>query len=84
MLLDGAMTNCLFANGYTAVTAELRVRYGHPVDTESPALVYAHIERTRARLHSVVAELIQEGVVKATATAKFLERSRTSTDARPR
>jgi len=74
MLLDGAMTNCLFANGHTAVTAELRVRYGHPVDTDRSAVVHAHIGCTRSRLHSVVAELLQGEEVKATATAKFLER----------
>ena len=30
-LLDGAMTNCLFARGLVAMTAELKVRYRKPV-----------------------------------------------------
>ena len=30
-LLDGAMTNCLFAHGIVAVTADLKVRFRHPV-----------------------------------------------------
>jgi len=32
MLLDGAMTNCLFAHGQPGVTGELNVRFGYPVD----------------------------------------------------
>ena len=55
-LLDGAMTNCLFAHGHAAVTAELKVRFRHPVMTERPArvrgldrLVLAAIARTGGR-----------------------------------
>lgn len=76
MLLDGVMTNCLFATGRVAVTAELGIRYLHPVRTNVPALVRARVERARTRLQIVVAELIQDGKVKARASAKFLEASK--------
>lgn len=74
-LLDGAMTNCMFAHGYAAVTAELNIRFRHPVVIGEPATVRAWIERSQPRLHVLKAEVVQEQQVKATATGKFLERS---------
>jgi uncharacterized protein (TIGR00369 family) len=71
--LDGAMTHCLFALGRTAVTAELNVRFTHPVATGRPAIVRARLERDLAPLYLLQAELVQDGVVKAAATAKFME-----------
>jgi acyl-coenzyme A thioesterase PaaI-like protein len=71
--LDGAMTHCLFALGRAAVTAELTVRFKHPVSTGRPATVQARLERDLAPLYLVQAELVQDGVVKAAASAKFLE-----------
>lgn len=72
-LLDGAMTNCLFAHGRVAVTAELTVRYRHPVMTDRRATVRAWLCETSRRLHRVRAELLQDGQLLAIATAKFLE-----------
>ena len=66
MLLDGAMTNCLFAHGQAAVTAELTVRYRHPVATQRPALLRAWIEESRAPLRVIAAEITQGGQIKAT------------------
>jgi uncharacterized protein (TIGR00369 family) len=71
--LDGAMTHCLFALGRTAVTAELNVRYRRPVLTGRPATVRAWLERDLAPLYLLRAELVQDGVVQAEATAKFME-----------
>ena len=71
--LDGAMTHCLFALGWTAVTAELVVKYKHPVAIGRPATVRARLERDLAPLYLLQAELVQDGVVKAAASAKFLE-----------
>jgi acyl-coenzyme A thioesterase PaaI-like protein len=71
--LDGAMTHCLFALGRTAFTAELNVRFKLPVVTGRPATVRARLERDLGPLYVLAAELAQDGVVKATATAKFLE-----------
>jgi acyl-coenzyme A thioesterase PaaI-like protein len=71
--LDGAMTHCLFALGRTAVTAELDVRFKHPVATGRPATVRARLVRDLGPLYLLEAELVQDGVVKAAASAKFLE-----------
>ena len=74
MLLDGAMTHCLFAQGHTAVTAELTIRYRHPVATNRIASIRAWIEPSNPRLRLVAAELIQDGQSKAVASAKFIGR----------
>jgi len=73
-LLDGAMTNCLFAHGHAAVTVELNVRFRHPVDTGDPAMVRAWITSSMRPVHEMAAELIQDGRIKALAKAKFLEK----------
>jgi acyl-coenzyme A thioesterase PaaI-like protein len=72
-LLDGAMTNCLFAHGVEAVTAELRVRYRHPVAACGEMTTRASLVESHGRLHLLRAELRQAGQVKATALGKFLE-----------
>jgi len=74
MLLDGAMTNCLFAHGRQAVTAELVVRYRHPVRPDRKLVVRAWIERSRPPFTSIAASLVQDGHTGATATAKFIDR----------
>jgi acyl-coenzyme A thioesterase PaaI-like protein len=73
-LLDGAMTNCLFAQGHIAVTVELSVRFRHPVATDNPAMVRAWITSSTRPVHDLAAELIQDGEIKATAKARFLEK----------
>jgi acyl-coenzyme A thioesterase PaaI-like protein len=72
-LLDGAMTNCLFAHGCESVTAELNVRYRHPVVARETMIVRAWRQKSIRRLHLLRAELKQNGLVKATARAKFME-----------
>jgi len=74
-LLDGAMTNCMFAQNIVAVTAELAVRFRHPVVTDNPATIRAWITSSLTPLHELAAELIQNGQVKATAKGKFLDKS---------
>ena len=71
-LLDGAMTNCMFAYGCSAVTAELKVRFRHPVVTGQIATVRAWIVQSASPLYIVKAEVLQGGQVKATATGKFM------------
>jgi uncharacterized protein (TIGR00369 family) len=73
-LLDGAMTNCLFAHGWQAMTGELTVRYRHPVPVGEAVTVRAWIEESYRPLHVMQAELLQNGCVQATASAKFMER----------
>ena len=74
-LLDGAMTHCLFALGRTTVTAELTVRYKQPVAVGALVTVRAWVERDLAPLYLLRASLVQDGVVKASASAKFMDSS---------
>lgn len=73
-LLDGAMTNCLFAHGHPGLTAELTVRFRHPVRIGTAATVRAWIERCSPPLHVLRAELVQDEQVKATGCGKFMDR----------
>jgi len=72
-LLDGAMTNCMFVHGCIGVTAELNVRFRHPVVTGRTATVHAWITRSASPLYLVKAEVLQDSQLKATATGKFLD-----------
>ncbi|MCG3146922.1 MAG: hypothetical protein PCFJNLEI_00357 [Verrucomicrobiae bacterium] len=73
-LLDGIMTHCLFAHDVSAVTAELTIRFRHPIAIGTPVTVRAWRKRSHSMLHLVAAELVQNDQVKTTASAKFLER----------
>lgn len=74
-LLDGAMTNCLFAHGIAAVTAEMTVRFRHPLVIDVPLIVRGYIARSQTPLHIVEARIIQDEQVKAKAVGKFMERT---------
>ena len=82
-LLDGAMTNCLFAHGRTGITGELKVRFCHPVATGQGSLVRAWIEVSSPPFHVLKAELIQDQQVKARATGKFMEQAASQLACRP-
>lgn len=71
-VLDSAMTNCLFRRGVVAVTAELTVRYRHPVRCGQGAVVRAWVEAERNGLYLLRAELRQADRLKARAAGKFL------------
>lgn len=72
-LLDGAMTNCLFARGIHAVTAELKVRYRGRVTVAGKIVVRASLQETHGRLLLLRAELWQDNTLKAVAFGKFVE-----------
>lgn len=74
-LLDGAMTNCLFAHGRVAVTAELTVRYRRAVAADQAVTVRAWLEQASSRLLRLRAELTQNQQIKVTATAKFMDKT---------
>ena len=74
-VLDGAMTNCLFARGLVAFTADLRVRFRQPLPTGSEATVRAWVERSLGPLHTLAAEIVQGGRVAASASGTFMEYS---------
>ena len=75
-LLDGAMSHWLLARGLEAVTADLQVRYVHPVEVEVPATVGARRRERRGSIHEMEAWLIQDGQLRARAHARFLEEER--------
>ena len=71
-LVDGAMTNCLFAHGIPAVTAELKVRFRHPLKLAKPAQIRAWVDRSSQPLYLMKAEIFQEEQKRVTATGKFM------------
>ena len=73
-LLDGAMTDWLFLHGATAVTAELNVRFRHPVALGEPATLRAWLQAQRGGVYRLEAELLQGEQRRATATATFMRR----------
>jgi acyl-coenzyme A thioesterase PaaI-like protein len=72
-LLDGAMTNCLFARGIRGLTAELKVRYHASVAASEEVFLQAWLEDDAHELFQLRAELKQGGAVKASATGKFMK-----------
>jgi acyl-coenzyme A thioesterase PaaI-like protein len=73
-LLDGAMTNCLFAHHQRALTAELKVRYHMEVKAAEEVILRAWLEDCCHGLFRMQAELIQGGRVKASASARFIRK----------
>ncbi len=71
MLLDAAMTNCLFAKGIQAVTARMNVRFRHPVRLSTEAVIQARLVDQAPPLYVLKAELLQAGQACALADAKF-------------
>jgi acyl-coenzyme A thioesterase PaaI-like protein len=74
-VLDGAMTNCVFACGSAAMTGDLHVRFRKPVAASGMAIVRAWIEASSPPLYKLAARLVQDGEIKATAKARFVERN---------
>jgi len=73
-IFDGAMGNCLFACGKTAVTVEMTTRFKHPVAIQQYATVSARIKRFSNPLYLLEAQMSQDGIVKAIAKGKFYDR----------
>jgi len=73
LMLDSAMTNCLFTLGVAALTAEFNLKYKAPVLIGRAAEVTARLEKDMAPLYVMKAELLQDGQVKVQAEAKFLK-----------
>jgi uncharacterized protein (TIGR00369 family) len=71
-LLDSAMVHVLFARGIAARTAELIVRYRHPVHTGEPVAVAARLGTQCGPLFILEAAVRQHRTVCATARAKFM------------
>ena len=71
MLLDAAMTNCLFAHRIQAVTARLNIRFRHPVKLGVDAVVRAKLTDQIPPLYVLNAELLQNDRTCALADGKF-------------
>lgn len=71
-LLDAAMTHCLFHQGIRAVTAELTVRFLHPVPHHSVLTIRGWLESSHPKLYRLKSELLHGDQVMARAEAKFL------------
>ena len=72
-LLDAAMTHCLFHRGVRAVTADLRVRYPHPVRMGRKLDLRAWVTEAHAPLYRLKAELTDGEGVLVWAQATFCE-----------
>lgn len=75
LLLDSAMTNCLFAHHIAAVTARLIIRFILPVCIGQTACVKAWLREYEPPLYVLEAELEQNGKVLVRASAKFIDRA---------
>ena len=71
-MLDSAMSNCLFAAGVTAMTAEMNLKYRAPVLIGRAAVLKAWLVSDLCPLYIVKSELAQDGEVKVSAEAKFM------------
>lgn len=71
--LDAAMTHCLFHRNIRAVTAELRVRYPHPVPVGSRLILRAWVTEERPPLFRLRGELADGTQVRVWAQATFCQ-----------
>lgn len=76
LLLDAAMTHCLFAAGVAGVTARTEVKFRHPVAIDAPVQARARIVRTSPPSYQLKAELLQGGQIKATSIGFFVDHPR--------
>lgn len=71
-MLDSAMTNCLFCQSISAVTARLNVRYHEPVVVGQEMAIEAALVRHRGRIYELEAALTQGNQLKASASGRFM------------
>lgn len=72
-LIDGAMTNCLFAHGVAGVTAQLKVRFRRAAILGKPVTVRSQLLGESRPLFRLQAEVVQGAFVVATAEATFAD-----------
>lgn len=71
MLLDAAMTHCLFAQNVAGLTAKLNIRYHRAVLLRVPVVVRARLVDAKAPLYYLESQVIQDGNLCATAKGAF-------------
>ena len=73
-VLDASMCHWLFAHGVAGVTAELSIRFRHPIRLGQPARAVAKLKRASHPLYVLEAHVVQNGQIKARATGKFMHK----------
>ncbi|MGQ9650083.1 MAG: PaaI family thioesterase [Phycisphaerae bacterium] len=76
MLLDAAMTHCLFSRKVAGLTTKLSIRYHRAVMLGVPALVRAELVDAQAPLYYLESRVIQDGHMCATAKGVFWDSAR--------
>ncbi len=74
LMLDSAMANCLFSSSVTAFTAEMSLKYHAPVLIGRAAVLKAWIEKDYSPLYLMRSQLLQDGILKVEAGAKFMRK----------
>ena len=74
-ILDACMGQWLFAHGLNGLTAELNIRFRHPIQLGAAGTVLAELERASHPLYILKAQVIQNDQLMARATGKFLYNS---------
>ncbi len=72
MLLDAAMTHCLFANHVRGYTVRLALRFHRPVNIGESATIYASLTQSRPPLYYLTGEVWQSTARCASAKATFI------------
>lgn len=75
VLLDAAMTHCLFARNVAGLTAKLAIRYNRAVVLGMPAVVRARVVDAKSPLYYLDSEVIQGGAICAAAKGTFWDAS---------
>jgi acyl-coenzyme A thioesterase PaaI-like protein len=71
-MLDSSIVHTLFARGIAGVTAEMNLRFLHPVNLHDPVTVRGWVESSRHGLYLCSAEAEQMSLIVVRASAKFL------------
>ena len=71
-LLDAAMTHCLLQQDIPALTAQLDVRFHHPIKVGDRVTVIGQCEGERRGLYSLSAQLQVGGECRVSAKGRFL------------
>jgi uncharacterized protein (TIGR00369 family) len=76
LMLDAAMTNCLFQRGVSALTAQLSLRFRDPLHAGRSAVVSARVVRESGNAFVVEGNIVQDNRLKAKAEAIFMRKTR--------
>ena len=77
LMLDAAMTNCLFQRGVSALTAQLTLRFREPLQVGRCAVVSARVVREFGNALVVKGSILQGNRLKARGEGIFMEKART-------